>query len=176
MPLLFQANPDRWDLRASLKRGAVVRWYVTRYKSLMQPGMVVLLWSARGKKLPKTVRGLYGWGLTVGELQADDLGYDRIPVRHVERWVDAEQDKAQVALDQQDAPLSAETVLQLPSWQDHLLGANPVGANFVVSEEQLAELADTLVLRRFRGSQLGQALGRDGVLNPQGFRFLKLTG
>jgi len=55
---LFQAVPERYDLREQMIAGRTVTWYATRYRNLMAPGDVVFFWLGGDEAL----RGIYGWG------------------------------------------------------------------------------------------------------------------
>lgn len=157
MAFLFQSNPDRWDLRGSLKPGGHVNWFVTRYLNFMREGVIVLLWEARGTKT-LVVKGLYGWGITVGDPVEDQQGRVRIRVDYIERWV-SHQDVVHKTPDlKQGAAIQADDVLKLPSWQDHLLASMPIGTNFLVTPRQLEELQDQIIQVRFPASAFGEAV------------------
>lgn len=55
---IFQAIPERYDLRSALVEGREVTWYATRYRSYMSPGDLVFFWLGG----PEEIRGIYGWG------------------------------------------------------------------------------------------------------------------
>ena len=55
---IFQAIPERYDLREKLVEGRKVTWYATRYRSRMLPGDIVFFWLGG----PEDIRGIYGWG------------------------------------------------------------------------------------------------------------------
>jgi len=139
MAFLFQANPDQWDLRQHLRQGESDRWLVSRYQTLIQPGELVLLWMAKGSQ-NNAVKGLYGWGITDGSLTQSDTKH-RITVRYIERWYHWRnpRNSTQTAW---IAPLPASVVLALPSWQESLISVMPVGTNFLLTEEQLNDLAE----------------------------------
>ena len=155
MALLFQSNPDQWDLRRYLQPGEKVSWFVTRYLSQMKPDVLTLLWEAQGSQSP-VVRGLYGWGVTLDEATPDERGRMRILLQYVERWVSAGDVKQNTPEYNQVAGIPASVVLSLPTWQDHLLNKMPVGTNFIVSPAQLKALSG-LVQKKFPGSAFPQA-------------------
>lgn len=164
MALLFQSNPDQWDLRRFLKPGGKVSWFVTRYLKYMKPGVLTLLWEAQGSEAP-AVRGLYGWGITLTEPAPDELGRLRILLQYVERWVSAGDAKRNVPESDHVAGIPAQEVLSLPSWQDHPLKKMPVGTNFVVLPAQLEELSD-IVRKKYPGSAFPKAARLDQQGKP----------
>lgn len=155
MALLFQSNPDEWDLRGHMYPGRSVSWYVSRYQTFTYHGALVLLWEAQGHK-PKAVRGLYGWGVTIGDVQQDaPTGRMRIPLRYTERWRRKDDEGKEMREDM--APISAHEVLSLGAWENHLLNLMPIGTNFLVTLEQLDELITKIVKVRFPKSRLYEA-------------------
>lgn len=164
MALLFQSNPDQWDLRRFLQPGGKVSWFVTRYLKYMKPGVLTLLWEAQGSEDP-AVRGLYGWGITLAEPAPDERGRLRIPLQYVERWVSAGDAKRNVPESDHVAGIPAQEVLSLPSWQDHPLAKMPVGTNFIVTPAQLEELSD-IVQKKYPGSAFPQAARLDQEGKP----------
>lgn len=158
MALLFQSHPDQWDLRKYLIPGKNAYWNASRYQSLMGPGMIVLLWEARGSEPPE-VRGLYGWGITTSELQKDYEGRARIRVQYIERWVSKTDAEKKVPDENHIAPIPASEVLNLRSWSDHLIESLPVGTNFIVTDTQLRDLLYERVLEKFNDdTQLKKAV------------------
>jgi hypothetical protein len=67
---IFQARPDRYDLRDDdkLVPGQFETWYATRYRSRMSPGDIVLFWLSGNKD----IRGLYGWGELTSKPHLED--------------------------------------------------------------------------------------------------------
>lgn len=53
---IFQALPERFELREKLVQGERDTWLVTRYRKEFQKGDIVYFWRARGED------ALYGWG------------------------------------------------------------------------------------------------------------------
>lgn len=139
MSLLFQSNPDQWDLRKHFEPQKYVSWHVSRYENLMWPGKLVLLWVAKGHEPPQ-VRGLYGWGITTGEVRPDSHNELRIRLQYIERWVAKSDHDADTPPAQHRAPIPASKILSLPSWKKHPLATIPAGTNFLVSEQQMREL------------------------------------
>jgi hypothetical protein len=159
MALLFQSNPDQWDLRKYLTPGDEESWFVNRYFTYMKPGVLILLWEAQGSQSPE-VRGLYGWGITLGEPVPDRRGRLRIPLQYVERWVNAADVNGRVPESRHIAGVPAKVVLELPSWHNHPLNRMPAGTNFVVTAEQLRAL-HALVSREYPASAFGLAVEKD---------------
>ena len=173
MALLFQANPDQWDLREKLIPGQMVRYFVTRYRNLIGKGALVLLWSAQGRTTRSNlaVSGLYGWGITSDDVREQEGRY-RIPLQYVERWITASDNDDKVPPAEQSAPIPATEVLTLSTWQDHLLNLVRVGSNFLMTDEQMDQLWQELVAGRIANSQLGAAIDAERnnpPLNPQQF-------
>ena len=158
MALLFQSNPEEWDLRGYLVPGNDASWLVTRYQALMYPGALTLLWEAQGRQRGP-VRGLYGWGITTGEVRRNAAGRQRIPLKYVERWV-LKSDKDLPASGHM-AAIPASVVLGLPHWSDHLLNKMSIGTNFLVSPEQVEELDRVVVQTKFPASQFAAAVRRE---------------
>ena len=162
MGLLFQANPNHWDLREYLQPGQYGSWFVSRYQALMHEGVLVLLWEAKGSK-PSAVKGLYGWGITTGEMHRDAEDRTRIPLKYIERWVSKSDRDSDVADQDHVAPIGAAQLFALPSWKGHVLAVMPVGTNFMVGARQLLELTDSIVDTTFSGSQFRRAVELDVV-------------
>ncbi len=150
MALLFQANPDNWDLREALDpvHRSHDLWLVTRYFNFMHRGRIVLLWSAKGS-LTDDVCGLYGWGITEGDPHPDNQGNLRIRVEYMERWI---------GRSREIAAIRANELLGLRSWQEHLLSKMRIGTNFLVTPRQLEDLDREIIQLRFRGSAFGSAV------------------
>jgi len=160
MALLFQSNPDRWDLREHLIPDKHGLWFVSRYHALMHEGVLVLLWGAKGS-LPESVKGLFGWGITTGEMERDMEGRTRIPLKYVERWVSKSDADAEADYKDHMAAVPAAQVFALPSWQRHVLAVMPAGTNFVVGAKQLRELTESIVEVDFVGSHFRIAVEAD---------------
>jgi predicted RNA-binding protein with PUA-like domain len=60
---IFQAVPDRYDLREEPADGENITWYATRYRSRMEIGDLVFFWLGG----PPDIRGIYGWGHLTGK-------------------------------------------------------------------------------------------------------------
>lgn len=60
---IFQATPERYDLRSELKEEKTESWYATRYRSDMHVGDLVFFWLSG----PPEIRGIYGWGTLTSE-------------------------------------------------------------------------------------------------------------
>ena len=159
MALLFQSNPDQWDLRHYLEPGKRVSWFVTRYLSYMKPGTLTLLWEAQGtKNVP--VKGLYGWGIIEADPASDVRGRIRVPLMFIERWVSAYDVRNKIANPNHRAAILAEEVFKLESWRDHLLARMPIGTNFLVTANQVEELS-RIVMKKYTTSMFKQAADLD---------------
>jgi hypothetical protein len=126
----------------------------------MTPGALVLFWEAQGTKQP-SVKGLYGWGITLDEPQEDFRGQRRIQIRYVERWVSASDAANIIPESEHAAAIPGEEVLSLPSWENHLLATMPAGTNFIVTPTQLLELTNIIVRKRYPTSELPRAALED---------------
>jgi hypothetical protein len=164
MALLFQSNPDQWDLRKYFKPGKKVSWFVTRYLSYMKPGTLTLLWEAQGGK-PAAVKGLYGWGIIQAEPAGDERGRLRVPLVFIERWVCSHDARNEIPDEDQIAAISADQVFKLQSWRDHLLAKMPVGTNFLINTDQIQELTK-IVAARYPTSAFSQAANLDMAGKP----------
>jgi hypothetical protein len=171
MALLFQSNPDQWNLREHFIPGNSVSWKVTRYSHLMKPGVLVLLWVARGKQ-PEQVRGLFGWGITTQNVEKNMLGKLHINLKYIERWVNPEDEKNNIENKTHQAPIPASEVLNLKTWEEHLLSLFPTGTNFLVTPAQLSELEEKVIRKKIPDSQFKQAVYKEisgKVLNADSF-------
>ena len=123
MSFIFQAVPDRYDLGDELRAGRRVSWVASRYRNRMKKGEVVYFWQA-GDPIS---RGLYGWGVIVGDEPQlrKGAGY-RVDVEYVRDFA-------------QDAPeghIPSDRIRQDPALHDHLIFRMPIGTNFVLSDEE----------------------------------------
>jgi len=159
MALLFQSNPEQWDLRQYLKPGGRVSWFVSRYLSYMKPGTLTLLWEAQGEQ-QKAVKGLYGWGILQAEPARDVRGRLRVPLIYIERWVSAGDVRNKVPEPQHMAAIPADDILKLGSWRDHLLAKMPIGTNFLINVNQIEELS-RIVMKKYPTSAFEQAADLD---------------
>lgn len=159
MALLFQSNPDQWDLRRYFTPGERESWFVSRHLAYMKSGVLTLLWEAQGSK-DQAVRGLYGWGVTLDEPSPDKRGRLRIPLQYIERWICTRDVAGDVPKPDHSAALAARDVLSLPSWKQHQLNTMPIGTNFLVLPVQLRELR-VLVEERYPNSALPRAIQND---------------
>ena len=165
MALLFQSNPDQWDLRQHLEPGGRAFWFVNRYLSYMKQGTLTLLWEAQGKQR-RAVKGLYGWGILRGEPARDVRGLLRAPLTYIERWVSADDARKEERKPEQDmAAIPADNVLALESWRDHLLARMPIGTTFLIDKMQIEELSG-IVMRRYRRSAFREAAELDAAGEP----------
>ncbi len=172
---IFQSNPDRYQLREHLVPGKTVFWKAYQYRQKLRAGQLILLWEARGSQEPE-VRGLYGWGITVGEIRGNNSHYE-IPVTFIERWVHQSDRNLDDLGKSTRAPIAAADVLVLPSWKSHRLARMPIGTNFPVNTNQLKEIVESLIKSRLSDSQFSKAVAtvlRSSDLDPTDFQCKKL--
>jgi hypothetical protein len=119
---IFQAKPEQYEIK-NIRKDQEETWLVTRYRREMGKGDIVFFWRAGDR----SERGIYGWGSIVETepREIEGWGYG-IRVAYRQRFHDF------VSVDD----LEREGVLA-----DNLILRMPVGTNFRVSEEELAELA-----------------------------------
>lgn len=157
MALLFQSNPEQWDLRQYLKPGARGSWSANRFLSYMKRGTLTLLWESQGKE-PKEVKGLYGWGILEAEPAKNMRGKQSVPIMYIERWVST--NDVEQRMSEHMAAISADEVFKLESWKEHLLAKMPIGANFRVEKKQLEELTG-IIMKRYTKSDFQKAADMD---------------
>jgi len=115
---IFQAIPERYDLREQMREGKEVTWYATRYRSKMTPGDRVFFWLA-GRK---AIRGIYGWGeLTSRAYSEEDWDAHGVDVRF---------DKVL------DHHLTVKEIREHPVLQNLMILRVPQGTNFLLSDEE----------------------------------------
>ena len=130
MSLIFQAIPDRYDLRTRFKEGARVHWAASRYRDHMVPGEIVYFWLAGDR----SHRGLYGWG-TIGRAphSQPDSGY-RVEVLYRHSFL-------------QHSPrtcVPSHELSKAPRLSDHLLFRMPMGTNFLLNAEEDQAVRDAI--------------------------------
>jgi len=121
---IFQATPERFDLRKQLEPGQTVTWYATRYINQMTVGDIVFFWLAGDEE----IRGIYGWGeiKTRPYRQSDSESYG----------VDV------VCIAKLNPFLPAKKISSMPALQEMLILRVRQGANFLLSEEEGRTLSD----------------------------------
>jgi hypothetical protein len=140
MALLFQSNPDVWDLREYFDPGKTNSWFVNRHYDYMKPDVICLFWIAKGSKKPG-VKGLYGWGVTDSELKPDQNGFLRIQLLYIERWVNAFDVTNNTLPKLQTAGIPGKKILSEKEWEGHVLNKMAIGTNFLVELTQLDQLS-----------------------------------
>ncbi len=160
MALLFQSNPDQWDLRGNLRPGGRASWFVNQNLRYMKQGELTLFWEAQGRKPKKPVRGLYGWGIILSEPRGDANGRLRVSLIYIERWVSVTDAMNRTELSEQGPAIPADDVLKLTSWENHRLAKMPIGTNFLVEPKQLQDLSQ-IVMKRYPESSFPQAVKLD---------------
>jgi hypothetical protein len=127
MDWIFQAIPNRYDLREKMISGETGTWLVTRYKDKIKAGDIVYFWLAGNIES----RGIYGWGRVVGdgvEYYKDwghgvDVKYEKVLPNHI----------------------SSSEIKNLSNMSEHVLFRMAVGTNFTLTQEQAEELNSKLV-------------------------------
>jgi hypothetical protein len=119
---IFQAKPEQYEIK-NIRENQEETWLVTRYRREMGQGDIVFFWRAGDRQ----ERGIYGWGQILdGEpREIDNWGYGvRVEYRH--RF---------------DHFISVDELEQAGVLAENLILRMPIGTNFRVSREELAELA-----------------------------------
>lgn len=119
---IFQARPDKYDIRKRLHVGDEVPWYATRYAKEMQQGDLVFFWLSGGSD----IRGIYARGHVCGVVYDDDNGTPRIPVK-----VDAVLTRH----------VSVAPVRQSPALKDLSILRAPIGTNFKLQDHEADRIA-----------------------------------
>jgi hypothetical protein len=120
---IFQAIPERYDLREKLETGGVVTWLATRYRARMEPGDKVYLWLGGDE----SIRGIYGQGI----LASQPFPKPEWEAYGVDVWY-IERKKAHI-------PVSA--IRNFPGLQNLLILRAPNATNFLLSAEEAQALA-----------------------------------
>lgn len=119
---IFQAVPDRYDLRLELHPGKPDTWYATRYRNDMKAGDVVFFWLGGDQGS----RGLYGWGtLTSGAYMKSEWDSHGVDVHYNVRFT---------------KPILATDLKKEPSLKDLLIFRAPQATNFLLTEQQASAL------------------------------------
>jgi len=121
MSLIFQAVPERYDLRTSFKQGLSEGWVASRYRDYMIKGEIIYFWQAGDI----SHRGLYGWGIIKGLPEADEDGY-WVEVKYGCNFLDY---KPPIFI-------SSEQLKAQPALSSHLLFRNAIGTNFLLNADQ----------------------------------------
>ena len=123
---IFQATPQRYDLRVKFVEGQTVTWYATRYRSPMEPGDIVFFWLAG----PSNIKGIYGWGRLTGspypKPEWESYGVD---VKYEKRL---------------ESPIPYQIIDTDPSFKQLMIKRAPQATNFLVSDEEAKALIDLM--------------------------------
>jgi predicted RNA-binding protein with PUA-like domain len=123
---IFQAVPDRYDLREKLVEGKIVTWYATRYRNQMSAGDVVFFWLGG----PSLIRGLYGWGkLTSSPYLKSEWETYGVDVRYEKRF---------------ETHVSVTMVKSVPDLANMLLLRAPQATNFLLSFQEARAISDLI--------------------------------
>jgi hypothetical protein len=136
MSFIFQAVPERYDLRKELRPGARVSWLATRYQDQMRAGDVVYLWLAGSP----SIRGIYGWGLLVGDVTRQ-VRQERVLVEYQRSFLEHKPPDF----------IPATVVAQDPVLGESLIIRAPMGTNFPLTTAQ------DRALRAIIAQRLGEA-------------------
>src|SRR4051812_48416606 len=119
---IFQAVPERYDLRQELRAGKSDTWYATRYRNDMNASDIVFFWMGGDQDS----RGLYGWGtLTSGAYLKSDWESHGVDVRYEVRFA---------------KPILATDLKKEPILKDLLILRAPQATNFLLTEQQASDL------------------------------------
>jgi predicted RNA-binding protein with PUA-like domain len=123
---IFQAIPERYDLRERLVEGEKVTWYATRYRSRMAAGDVVFFWLGGAE----VIRGIYGWGrLTSSPYMKPEWEAYGVDVRYEKRF---------------KSHVSVRAVKSIPDLQDLLILRAPQATNFLLSSQEARAIASLI--------------------------------
>lgn len=115
---IFQAIPERYDLRKKMEASHSETWLVTRYREEMSKGDVVYFWLAGDE----TTRGVYGWGKIIssearyypGWGYGIDVKYEQVFKTHI----------------------PSSKLREYRALTTHPLFRMPIGTNFKLTREQ----------------------------------------
>ncbi len=120
---IFQARPDRYDLRKKIVPGKKAQWYVTRYRSEISPGDEVYFWLAGAPQ----IRGIYGAGKIVGHpYKQEDWDKYGVDIEYTKLF---------------EPPVPASLIESHAELKDLLIIRAPFGTNFPLDEQQARILA-----------------------------------
>lgn len=132
MSFIFQAIPDRYDLRTELREGKSAAWVASRYRNQMSRGDIVYLWQGGDIKS----RGIYGWGVISSDDPKQDVeGTYRIAVTYKKCFLDNEPPLF----------LGLEDIHSKSSLSNMLIMRMPIGTNFILTPEEDAALRQLIV-------------------------------
>lgn len=123
---IFQAVPERYDLRQKPSEGDNITWYATRYRARMEIGDVVFFWLGGSPD----IRGVYGQGTLTSKPYLkknwDDYGVDVDFERRLTPHISISEIKA-------EPRLSNMQILNMA-----------VGSNFYISKEEAIALQELI--------------------------------
>jgi len=123
---IFQAVPERYDLRERLVAGEKVTWYATRYRSYMSAGDIVFFWLAGSD----SIRGIYGWGkLTSSPYMKSEWESYGVDVQYEKRL---------------PSHIPVNTIQAIPELENLLILRAPQATNFLLSIEEARAIVDLI--------------------------------
>jgi predicted RNA-binding protein with PUA-like domain len=115
---IFQAIPQRFDLRKGIVEGKQDTWDATRYLKLLKPDDIVFFWQAGSED----VRGVYGWGRVVSQ--------PYIKPEWTKHGID-------VIYEKRLRPhISVKEIKTIPALKDMLILRTAQNTNFLLSEDE----------------------------------------
>ena len=140
MTYIFQAKPERYDLRTRLAVGKEVGWIASRYRDQMKTGDIVYYWSAGDRD----IRGLYGWGTINSESAfVDSRGTYRVLVSCKKIF---------------PSHINYSVLIEDPILGDMQLLRSPMGTNFLLTRAE-SEALYALIDDRFGPAWLPEEKG-----------------
>lgn len=148
MSFIFQAVPERYDLRVKMKVSQRASWVVSRFGNEMKRGDIVYFWLGGDP----AERGLYGWGVITDEkpIFYEDSGY-RIEVEYRRFFPDYHP----------SMHIPSEEIRADPALENHLIFRMPVGTNFMLTDEE-DQAIRAIIARKFGEDWLPPKPAADG--------------
>jgi formylglycine-generating enzyme required for sulfatase activity len=122
---IFQNRFENLNFSEKLRPRQEIVWKVSRYRSMIRSGSLILFWQAQGEG-SEFVKGFWGWGVALTDSQRK-RGEWSVKVRCIEKW----------SRSGSSAPIEAKEIFRLPAWKAHALKTMPQGTNFVLDAQQL---------------------------------------
>jgi len=132
MSFIFQALPERYDLREKIVEGNSAWWIASKGRDRMKAGVVVYFWMA-GKP---EIRGIYGWGNISGEIKQDEKGLYRVKVTYGKNFLEHESVQRHITIHE----IESDPVLC-----NLLILRAAMGTNFLLNDNEDAAIRDLIV-------------------------------